>query len=110
MMIDNAFPNALGFLQAYTSGMSDYSQSGDVIPDLRLQNKYAQEFGGPLVEENVISGSPSFDLFEPDVPALGPETPASMRRQQLEMLMPGHNQRRKDAIRKYNLTNPFRGA
>jgi hypothetical protein len=68
MMIDNAFPNALGFLQAYTSGMSDYSQSGDVIPDLRLQNKYAQEFGGPLVGEQLISGTPSFDLNLPKTP------------------------------------------
>ena len=68
MMIDNAFPNALGFLQAYTSGKSDYSQSGDVIPDLRLQNKYAQEFGGPLVGEQLISGTPSFDLNLPKTP------------------------------------------
>ena len=35
MMVDNDFPNPLGFLQAYKSGMSDYSQSGEMIPDLR---------------------------------------------------------------------------
>ena len=68
MMVDNDFPNALGFLQAYKKGMSDYSQSGETIPDLRLQNKYAQEFGGPLVQENLISGSPSFDLNMPKTP------------------------------------------
>lgn len=57
-MMDNDFPNALGFLQAYRRGMSDYSQAGESIPDFRLQNKYAQEFGGPLVEETVAQGIP----------------------------------------------------
>jgi len=66
MMIDNDMPKAMGFLQAYRQGMSDYSQSGEEIPDLHLQNKYAQELGGPLVEENLISGSPSFDIT-PDI-------------------------------------------
>ena len=61
MMMDNDFPNALGFLQAYKKGMSDYSQAGETIPDLRLQHKEAKVFGGPLVQENLISGSPSFD-------------------------------------------------
>ncbi len=55
MMIDNDMPKAIGFLQAYRQGMSDYSQSGKEIPDLHLQNRYAQELGGPLVEENLIS-------------------------------------------------------
>ena len=68
MMMDNDMPKALGFLQAYKQGMSDYSQSGEAIPDLRLQNKYAQEFGGPLVQENLISGTPSFDLQMPKTP------------------------------------------
>ena len=68
MMMDNDMPKALGFLQAYKSGMTDYSQSGDMVPDLRLQNKYAQEMGGPLVEEQLISGSPSFDLNMPKTP------------------------------------------
>lgn len=109
MMVDNDFPKALGFLQAYKSGMSDYSQSGETVPDLRLQNKYAQEFGGPLVQENLISGSPSFDLSVPDVPSLGPETPDAMKRRQLEMLMPGHELRRRSAGEKYNRMFPFRG-
>lgn len=107
MMIDNDMPAALGFLQSYRRGMSDYSQAGESIPDMRLQDKYAQEFGGPLVQENLISGTPSFDLSVPDVPALGPETPAHMRRQQLEMLMPGFSERAKKAKEKYG--NIFRG-
>lgn len=72
-MVDNAFPvqlggnnNTIGFLQQYVKGMQDYSQAGEGIPDLRLQDKYAQESGGPLVGETLISGSPSFDLT-PDI-------------------------------------------
>lgn len=107
MMMDNDMPKAMGFLQAYRQGMSDYSQSGEMIPDMRLQNKYAQEMGGPLVEENLISGSPSFDLSVPDIPALGPETPASMRNQQLNMLMPGFSERAKRVKEKYQ--NILRG-
>lgn len=106
--MDNDFPTALGFLKSYSRGMSDYSQAGEMIPDLRMQNRYAQEAGGPLVQENLISGSPSFDLSVPDIPALGPETPASMRRQQLEMLMPGFTERARRAREKYS--NIMRGA
>lgn len=100
-------PKALGFLQFYRQSMTDYSQTGETIPDLRLQNKYAQEFGGPLVQENLISGSPSFDLSVPDVPAFGPETPGAMRKQQLEMLMPGFSERARKAKEKYG--NILRG-
>ena len=106
MMMDNDFPNALGFLEAYKKGVFDYSQAGKGIDDLHLQSKYAKEFGGTLVQENLISGSPSFDLSVPDIPALGPETPSSMRRRQLEMLMPGHETRRR-AGEKYNQIFPF---
>lgn len=101
MMVDNDFPNALGFLKSYSKGLSKYDQAGEGIPDLSLQNQYAQEFGGPLVEQTMISGSPSFDLSVPDIPAFGPETPASMRRQQLEMLMPGWNERVRRTKEKY---------
>ena len=58
MMMDNDMPKAMGFLQAYKQGMSEYSQAGEQIPDLRLQNKYAQEFGGPLIEEKLVQGIP----------------------------------------------------
>lgn len=64
--MDNDFPVSLGFLKAYTRGLTDYNQSGETVPDLRLQNKYAQEFGGPLVGETLISGTPSFEV-PPDI-------------------------------------------
>jgi hypothetical protein len=70
-MGDNDFPAALGFLKAYTRGATDYSQSGDLVPDLRLQEKYAQEEGMPFSEQTLISGSPSFDLRYPKMPGMG---------------------------------------
>lgn len=95
---------SIGFLREYVSGKQDYSQESRNIPnfpDFRFQNRYAQESGGPLVGETLISGTPSFDMSVPDIPALGPETPASMRRQQLEMLMPGFSERARKAREKY---------
>lgn len=78
MMGDNDFPAvlggsnpAIGFLQQYTRGFNDYSQAGTNIPSLRLQNKYAQEGGGPLYDETTIAGSPSFDLSFPTMPMQG---------------------------------------
>ena len=64
-MGDNDFPmtmsNApIGFLQTYVKGMQDYQQAGTGIPDFRLQNQYAQERGGPLMEQT-IAGVPDFD-------------------------------------------------
>jgi hypothetical protein len=74
-MGDNDFPAALGganpavgFLQQYTKGYNDYSQAGTTIPSLRLQNKYAQESGGPFKEQLIASDSPSFDLSIPRLP------------------------------------------
>ena len=67
-MGDTDFPAALGFLQQYVRGASDYSQMGTDIPDLRLQNKYAQEMGGPLLGETLLSRNPSFDLSYPKIP------------------------------------------
>ncbi len=116
MMIDNAFPvqlgdggNAIGFLQQYVKGKQGYSQQSTDprIPTYGIQEGYAQELGGPLFQETLISGSPSFDLSVPDIPSLGPETPETMRRQQLEMLMPGHLERRKRG-KEYNKIFPFR--
>lgn len=95
MMTDGDFPKALGFLQSYRSGMTDYSQSGDVIPDLRLQNKYAQEAGGPLVEQDLISGTPSFEI---ERPGYGPAIPQGMFRSEMERLYPGYNERRQNAV------------
>lgn len=73
-MGDNDFPAVLGgsnpavaFLHQYTRGFDDYSQAGTNIPAMRLQSKYAQEKGGPLVNTTEISSSPSFDLMGPDI-------------------------------------------
>lgn len=73
-MGDNDFPAvlggsspAVGFLQSYVRGFDDYSQAGTDIPSLRLQNKYGQERGGPLLTETQIAGSPSFDMMGPDI-------------------------------------------
>lgn len=60
-MGDNDFP-AKGFLQQYVRGYSDYSQAGTDIPARRVQNKYAQERGGPLLGSASISGVPDFRL------------------------------------------------
>jgi|GEM_PF-2042663 len=72
-MGDNDFPAMmgnprLGFLRSYLLGYQDYSQAGSDIPEMRLQNKYGQDFGGPLVSEQLISSSPSFDLGYPKIP------------------------------------------
>lgn len=65
MMIDNAFPNALGFLEAYTRGISKYSQSGDEIPALQLENEYAKQFGGPLISRTIRYSPPNAILKTP---------------------------------------------
>ena len=77
-MGDNDFPTVManggrnvGFLREYLRGMSDYSQAGTDIPDFRLQEKYAQEQGGPLVGEQLISMDPSFTVFPPDIDSPG---------------------------------------
>jgi hypothetical protein len=69
-MGDNDFP-AVGFLQQYVRGMNDFSQEGTDIPSLRLQDQYAQESGGPLIGQQLISSTPSFDLNEK--PLIDPE-------------------------------------
>jgi hypothetical protein len=67
----NRYPNdfpAVGFLQQYVRGMNDFSQEGTDIPSLRLQDQYAQESGGPLIGQQLISSTPSFDLNMPRLP------------------------------------------
>lgn len=56
----------IGFLQSYTKGFEDYSQAGTDIPSLRLQDKYAQEGGGPLFGQTTVSSTPSFNVA-PDI-------------------------------------------
>ena len=70
MFMDNDFPTTmangggLGFLQQYLRGFEDYSQAGTDIPERRQQLKYEQEEGGPLYGEQMISGTPSFSIFQ----------------------------------------------
>lgn len=70
---DPSQPAGISFLRKFIRGASDYSQEGTDIPSLRLQDKYAQETGGPLLGESLISGSPSFDLRYPKMPGIGTE-------------------------------------
>lgn len=67
-------PQASGYQQEYVRGIEDYSQAGTEIPSMRLQDKYAQESGGPLYEQTLISSTPSFDLRFPKMPGIGSET------------------------------------
>lgn len=69
-MGDNDFP-AVGFLQQYVRGMNDFSQEGTDIPSLRLQDQYAQESGGPLIGQQLISSTPSFEIDEK--PSIDPD-------------------------------------
>ena len=72
MMMDNDFPmklggdkNTIGFLQQYVSGMQDYSQAGEDIPDLGIREEYAQEQGGPLVARTIRYTPPNAILKTP---------------------------------------------
>lgn len=67
-------PQASGYQQDYVRGLEDYSQAGTDIPSLRMQDKYAQESGGPIFGETLISSTPSFDLRFPKMPGIGSET------------------------------------
>jgi hypothetical protein len=55
-----------GFLKQYVRGYNDYSQAGTDIPSGRIQNNYAQESGGPLQGQTLISSDPSFQIY-PDI-------------------------------------------
>jgi hypothetical protein len=71
-MGDTDFPTVMangpsGFLQTYVRGMREHEQAGTDIPDFRVQQEYAQEGGGPLIEGTQISADPSFDLMGPDI-------------------------------------------
>lgn len=62
-MGDNDFPTVMGnqgigFLQSYLGGRQKYSQIGTDIPGRQYETEYAQEQGGPLVSEQMLSGSP----------------------------------------------------
>jgi len=64
--------NAVGFLREYVEGIKDYRQKGPKIPSFSLQDQYAQESGGPLVSQQLISSTPSFEIngkpsIDPDI-------------------------------------------
>lgn len=73
-MSDTDFPTVLsnrttadpaGYLQTYVRGMRKHEQAGTSIPDFRVQQEYAQESGGPLMQSYKVSGNPSFDIKMP---------------------------------------------
>ena len=58
--------NPAGYLQQYVTrlkGREEYEQAGTGISDLRVQNEYAQEAGGPLIGNFEIS-NPEFNPIE----------------------------------------------
>lgn len=95
-----------GYFRENLEGSRSAYVSGTGMEPMGAAQHYQQREGGPIFGETVVAGNPSFDILDPDIPALGPETPAAMRRRQLEMLMPGHLERRKRG-EKYNKIFPF---
>jgi len=68
MMNNSNLKNPIGYLQSYVQGMGAYGQKGPDIPDFRVQQEYAQQQGGPLLENYKVSGNPSFDVNMPYIP------------------------------------------
>jgi len=87
-----------GYFREELEGSRSYAQTGTDIPDFGIGQQYGQREGGPIFGETVVAGNPSFDILDRDIPALGPETPAYMRRKQLEMLIPGFSERARNAV------------
>lgn len=48
--------------------MREHEQAGTDILNFRVQQEYAQEQGGPLLENYKVSGNPSFDVNMPYIP------------------------------------------
>ena len=57
--------NPAGYLQMCVQGMRGHEQAGTGIPNFRVQQEYAQQEGGPLMQNYEVSGNPSFDLKMP---------------------------------------------
>jgi GrpB-like predicted nucleotidyltransferase (UPF0157 family) len=72
MMGDTDFPTVMangpvGFLQEYMRGKGMYHQEGTDIPERTISNQYAQERGGPLVEEVQVAGAPGYPMTEKEI-------------------------------------------
>ena len=68
MLSNSMASNPAGYLQMYVQGMREHEQAGTDIPDFRVQQEYAQEQGGPLLQNYEVSGNPSFDVNMPYIP------------------------------------------
>ena len=68
MLSNSMASNPVGYLQSYVQGRLAHGQAGPDIPDFKVQQEYAQEQGGPLVENYKVSGNPSFDVNMPYIP------------------------------------------
>ena len=56
-----------GYFREELEGERSYSQAGTDIPDFGIQQAYEQREGGPVFEQ-MVAGSPSFDLRFPKMP------------------------------------------
>ena len=65
MMIDDNYPDAVGFLQEYVRGGQSYEQAGTDIPDYGVAQKYEQERGGPLMSRTIQYSPPNAILKSP---------------------------------------------
>lgn len=88
--------NPAGYLQMYVQGMREHEQAGTGIPNFRVQQEYAQQEGGPLMQNYEVSGNPSFDVKMPYIPGgqsfegIPNATPEMLRRlQQKKQANPG---------------------
>jgi len=68
MLSNNMASNPAGYLQEYVRGIKKYAQEGTGIPNFGVQQEYAQEQGGPLLQNYEVSGNPSFDVNMPYIP------------------------------------------
>lgn len=56
-----------GYFREELEGEKSYAQSGTDIPSFQIGQEYEQKEGGPVFEQ-MIAGSPSFDLRFPKMP------------------------------------------
>ena len=99
MLSNSMASNPAGYLQMYVQGMLKHEQEGTDIPDFRVQQEYAQEQGGPFLQNYEVSGNPSFDVNIPYIPGgrsfegVPNASPEMLRRlQQRKQINPGGQQ------------------